>query len=200
MGAARRLIAAFLFAAAVSGPAFAGVDDGVAALQRKDYAAAMQAFEAAARAGDARADYYLGRLYLMAEGVPADYAKSARYFHRAAKRGNANAQFYLGNLYYLGEGVLENYAEARKWYSAAAAQGDALSQYYLGVMYAAGEGVAKNPVTALMWFDLAASGGYGTAAQFRKELAATMTRREIAEAERLARKRRATPSPPKPRR
>lgn len=186
MGAGRRLILAFLLMVTASGAAFAGVEDGVSALQRKDYPAARRAFEAAAKAGDARADYYLGRMYLMAEGVRADYAKAVRYLRRAADKGNANAQFYLGNLYYLGEGVKRDYAEAAKWYGKAAAQADPLAQYYLGVMYASGTGVRRDAVTAHMWLDLAASGGFATAAEFRKRLARTMTPAEVAEAERRA--------------
>ena len=197
MGAGRRLFVSFLLMAVASGAAYAGVDDGVSAFGRKDYGAALREFEAAAEKGDARADYYLGRMYLMAEGVPADYRKSVAYFRRAADHGNANAQFYLGNLYYLGEGVSQDYAEAVKWYGKAAAQADPLAQYYLGVMYASGEGTPKDLVKALMWLDLAASGGYETAAKFRKLVAGTMTPDAIAEAERQAHDLAATLHKPK---
>jgi uncharacterized protein len=195
LGVARLLIVAILLAMGAPGVASAGFDDGLGAFQRKDYAAALREFEAAARTGDARADYYLGRMYLMAEGVAADYKRAIQYFRQAARQGDANAQFYLGNLYYLGEGVSRDYGEAVKWYADAAGQGDSVAQYYLGVMYASGEGVARDRVAALMWLDLAASGGFETAAQFRKLVARTMTADEITEAARQARERKVKSAP-----
>ena len=188
-----RLIAAMLLVAAASSTAFAGFDEGVSAFERKDYEAALRELRAAAQNGDAGADYYLGRMYLMAEGVAADYKQAVRYFRKAAAKGNANAQFYLGVLYYLGEGVSRDYSEAVKWYAAAAAQGDPDAQYYLGVMYASGEGVRRDHVTALMWLDLAAAGGNETAQAFRKLIARTMTPDEISEAGRQSRERMTTP-------
>jgi TPR repeat protein len=193
----RRLILAILLMASSSCAAFAGFDDGVGAFERKDYEAALREFRAAAQTGDAGADYYLGRMYLMAEGVAADYKQAVRYFRRAAAQGNANAQFYLGVLYYLGEGASRDYSEAVKWYAAAAAQGDPVAQYYLGVMYASGEGVRTDHVTALMWLDLAAAGGNETAVKFRKLIARTMTPDEISEAGRQTRERMATSRKPK---
>lgn len=166
--------------------AFAGYDEGLRAFERADYAAAMREFEAAGDAGHAGALYYLGRMYLMAEGAPADYKRAVRYLGRAAALGNANAQFYLAVLNYRGIAVPRDYAKAVKWYSAAAAQGDHVSQYSLGVMYAAGAGVPRDNVQALAWFIRAAAGGSDLAAKFRKLIVGGMSPDEISRAERQA--------------
>lgn len=69
-----------------------------------------------------------------------------------------------------------------------AAQGntpDGLLQ--LGLMYSAGRGVEANLVTAHKWLNIAALKGCERAKQYRAELALEMTKREIAQAQRMAR-------------
>jgi TPR repeat protein len=192
------IILAILFTGATAGTVFAGFDEGVSAFKRKDHAVALEEFRAAAKNGDAEAQYYLGRMYLMADGVPSDYKQAADFFRKAAAHGNANAQFYLGVLNYLGEGVPQDYSKAVKWYSRAAAQGDHVAQYSLGVMYASGAGVTTDHVQALMWFDLAAAGGSEAAEKFRKIMTRKMTAAEISKAKRLSRERMSTPRQLKP--
>lgn len=169
--------------------AAAGFDEGVRAFNSKNHAAALQLFRAEADQGHAGAQYYLGQMYLLGEGVAADYEQAAKFFLAAATSGNVDAQFYLGTLYYLGEGVSKDYAKALLWYRRAAEQGDSAAQYSLGVMHAGGEGVPKNTVQALMWFNLAAQSGLQSAAKFGELLVSSMTPEEIAEADRLAREK-----------
>ena len=172
---------------AATNTAIAGFDDGVEALTRRDYAMALEEFRSLADGGHAGGRYYLGRLYLMGEGVSADYKQAAILFREAATQGHANAQFYLGVLHYMGEGVPKDYAEAMKWYGRAAAQGDPIAQYHLGVMYAGGEGVPPDRVQALTWFNLAAASGSERAAQFREIIMPMMTAADIAAADNRAR-------------
>ncbi len=180
-----RLILVISLTAAGSGAAFAGFDEGVRAYESKNFKLALREFRAAAENDHAKAQYYLGRMYLMWEGVSADYKQAASFFERAAAQGNPNAQFYLGALHYLGEGVPRDYSKAVKWYSAAAAQGDPVAQYSLGVMYASGQGVTKDRVRALAWFNFAAAGGSKTAGKFADILTRKMTPAEIARAKQL---------------
>jgi hypothetical protein len=194
------MILAILFTGATAGTAFAGFDEGVSAFKRKDHAVALEEFRAGAKKGHAGAQYYLGRMYLMADGVSANYKQSADFFRKAAAQGHANAQYYLGVLYYLGEGVPQDYSTAVKWYSEAAAQGDRVAQFSLGVMYASGEGGAADYVQALMWFDLAAAGGSEAAEKFGKIMTGKMTAAEISRAKQLARERNLIPRKPKPNR
>jgi len=171
----------------------AGFDEGLAAFGRKDYAAALREFQSAARAGHARASYYLGRMRLLAEGMPADYSQAVAHFTEAAERGDVNAQYYLGVLYYRGIGIRHDYAKAVKWYTAAAAQGDTSAQYALGVMYAGGADIARDEVAALAWFLRATAGGDAPAKKFAELLVRRMSADDIARAERKARESIAPP-------
>ena len=97
------------------------------------------ALRARAEAGDAEAQFSLGRTYEYGFiNVPEDAdvldAEAARWFRLAAEQGHADAQNYLGDRYWTGEGVPQDYAEAVHWYRLAAYQGVAEAQYFLGVL------------------------------------------------------------------
>ena len=113
----------------------------------------------AAEQGDARAQTYLGALWVSGRGVPKDYSQAEKWFRRAAEQGDAVAQFNLGNMYHRGDGVPQDYSEALKWFGKAAEQGDAKAQAFLGVMYGAGRGVAKDYRKAVKWSRQAAEQG-----------------------------------------
>ena len=101
-----------------------------------------------------------------------------------AEQGDAGAQNNLGNMYDSGEGVAENDAEAVKWYRLAADQGEAAAQYNLAGMYYRGEGVPESKVDAYFWWNLAAAQGDANAKINKGIVEKTMTREQIAEAQR----------------
>ena len=119
--------------------------------------------------------------------MPQDRTEAAAWFRRAAGQGNASAQFNLGVAYDNGNGVQEDDAEAAAWYRRAAKQGHDAAQSNLGVLYAKGEGVLKDFVLAHMWFNIASANGNEKARKARDALERTMTRAEIADANKLAR-------------
>ena len=57
----------------------------------------------------------------------------------------------------------------------------------LGVLYATGRDVEQDLVAAHKWFNLAAVSGYREAAYHRQQIAAEMSAKDIAEAQRAAR-------------
>ena len=59
--------------------------------------------------------------------------------------------------------------------------------FELGMMYATGRDCPADPVAAHKWFNIAAIKGCDRAAEVRVELAATMSKRDLAEALRAAR-------------
>lgn len=59
--------------------------------------------------------------------------------------------------------------------------------YELGILYAAGRGVPADLVLAHKWFNIAVARGHQAAAERRAELAAEMSRDQIAAAQREAR-------------
>ena len=126
-----------------------------------------------------------------------------RWYQLAAEQGDASAQANLGVMYVNGEGVPEDDREAVRWFRLAAEQGDASAQFNLGVAYYNGEGVPQDYVQAHKWFNIAASSAEAddrreTFVGSRNSVAALMTPRQIAEAQRLAREWRPGPSAAEP--
>ena len=104
------------------------IDAGFEAYQRGDYAAALREYRPLAEQGNASAQYNLGVMYVLGQGLPQDYANAVTWFRNAAARGHANAQHYLGYLNEKGHGTAQDYAEALRWYRKAADQGNARAQ------------------------------------------------------------------------
>ena len=115
-----------------------------------------------------------------------DITQSARLFRPLAEQGNAMAQYNLGVLYATGQGVKRDYREAAKWYRRAAAQGVVHAQHKLGNLYLQGHGVPRNAELAHLWHSLAAAQGHADAALVRDKLTHSMSRAQIAEAEKRA--------------
>jgi len=125
-----------------------------------------------------------------------DYATALRLLRPLADQGDADAQWSIGHLYAEGGlGVPQDYQQAVLWYRKAAEQGsNAYAQTTLGRMYASGRGVPQDFVRAHMWFNLAAAKGDNVAAIYRDDIAKNMTPAQIAEAQRIAREWKPTPS------
>jgi TPR repeat protein len=151
------------FTLGLTAPVWAGLDEGVAAYQRGDYATALREWRSLTKQGNAKAQFNLGIMYSNGQGVPQDYAKALQWFRKAAEQGNAEAQRNLGVMYADGEGVPQDYAKAVKWYRTAAKQGQTGAQFNLGVMYRKGQGVEKDPAEAALWFQRAAEAGLAEA-------------------------------------
>ena len=58
-----------------------------------------------AELGDAKAQYELGKIYMLGLGVSQDYQQATKWYERAAEQGFAAAQFMMGFLYEQGKGV-----------------------------------------------------------------------------------------------
>lgn len=120
-------------------------------------------------------------------GVERDQTKSAQWLKKGAEQNDADCQFMLGLAFEEGDGVIKDYAEAVKWYKRAADQGQTSGQYALGVQYVSGNGVDKDLTLAYMWFNLASTTGSSNGKVARAELEKNMTRKQIADAQRMAR-------------
>ncbi|MEP3045221.1 MAG: tetratricopeptide repeat protein [Roseibium sp.] len=115
----------------------------------------------AAEAGDADAQYVLGRRYAKGEAGVRNKVKGAyEWYQKAAEQGHADAQYFLGDAYRFGRGLWEeDTTEAHLWFEKSAVQGDPWTAYALGLMYENGEGVDEDPQTAFAWYRKAADGG-----------------------------------------
>ena len=71
-----------------------------------------------------------------------------------------------------------------KWYRLAAGQANARAQTLLGGKYANGEGAPERKIDAYFWWNLAAARENADAKKFKELIEKTMTREQIAEAQR----------------
>ena len=84
-------------------------------------------------------------------------------------------------------GVKKNDSMAVSWFFKAAEQGCEFSQFRLGEFYAKGHGVPKDDVEAYAFFNLAGA-SFEKARDARDKLAESMTRSQIASAQRRSKK------------
>ena len=138
-------------------------DDAVAASEQHDLAKARGLFAQAAQAGDARAQFNLGRMYLDGKGGPRDYAQALTWSGKAAEQGIPGAEFNLGRIYDEGLGVRRDPERAASWYGKAAAKGFSSAQVKLGDLYVAGRGVTFDAHRAAELYGAAAQQGDATA-------------------------------------
>lgn len=116
---ARALLATALLLA-ITAPAFAGRDEGEAALRRGDFAAALAEFRPLAEAGDAASQFDLAILYQHGWGTARDTAAATAWYIKAARQGHVEARHNLGLNYMFGWGVARNDVQAYLWFSLAA--------------------------------------------------------------------------------
>lgn len=119
MGLARGVLVALLIALAA--PAAAGpYEDGLAAYDRADLAAALRLYRVAAEQGHALAQVQLGLMHAFARGTPRNYVEAVRLYRLAAEQGDAFAFTLLGTMYARGLGVDADPVRADMWLSLAA--------------------------------------------------------------------------------
>lgn len=91
------LLVCLLWLAAV--PARADYTAGVRAWGRGDFAVAAREFLPAAQAGNAEAQFMMGRLYSLGDGVPEDWTQAWAWFDRAARQGHDEARLARDGLH-----------------------------------------------------------------------------------------------------
>ena len=161
------LRALLLLAAALCGStAMAGLDEGLNALHRNDFAAAAKELRPLAERGDAEAQYRIGLMYEYGKGYPQDKTQGIVWFKKAAAQNHADAQTELGIIYAIGDGVKQDDALAVAWLQKGATQGNATAQYNLGLWYAKGQGVKLDNAKAIEWWRKAGAQGM-TVAQWK---------------------------------
>ncbi|WP_176082658.1 peptidoglycan-binding protein [Martelella sp. HB161492] len=148
----------------------------------KDPDAARNWFEQAAAGGLIPADFQLGSIYEKGIGTAADPARAVDYYRKAAEAGNVSAMHNLAVMLANGASGTQNFAEADRWFEEAANHGVSDSQFNLAILYARGAGMAQDLVQSYKWFAIAAEGGDKDAASRRDEVAAALSKSELAEA------------------
>jgi len=95
-----------------------------AAYYRKDYPTALQGFQILVDRNNARAQFFLGEMYLYGQGVEQDIDQALKLELAAADQGSTEAQFTLGGMYERGMGVPQDKVQAHVWYALSATTGD----------------------------------------------------------------------------
>lgn len=106
----------------------ADFQEGMAAMDKGDYATAIKKLLPLAMQGDAEAQSAVGTLYAIGQGVAQDDQEAVKRFRLAAEQGYSIAQLTLGDMYSVGRGTAQDQQEAAKWYRLAAKQGNAKAQ------------------------------------------------------------------------
>jgi TPR repeat protein len=130
--------------------------------EKKDRERVIATVKRKALANDPDAQYTLGFMYLVGDGVQKNGAEEIRWYRAAAGR-NARAAFMLSLMYQHGEGVMKNPAEAFRLMRLATHRDDPRVQYYLGTFYYQGFGTEIDRPAAVTWFRKSAEKGFAEA-------------------------------------
>lgn len=160
----RRFLASALFGALLGSPAQAELDKALAAYESGEFEVAFIKLLPLAEEENIIAQYHLGEMYRLGNGVESDPDKGEHWLRRAAEGGYPPAQFRLGELYALGaraygSNLSEDRDESARWYLKAAAAGHSDAQFQLGALYFLGLGVEQNEAEAFRWYQKAAEKG-----------------------------------------
>lgn len=161
-------------------------EEGWRAYDSGDYGLARQIWEALAEAGHPQAQFGLGILHDLGNGIASDQAVAYHWYHRAAEAGLPAAEFNVAVMIDSGRGVPREPAVAALWYAKAASHGHGRAQYDLGQLYETGDGVPRNVDQAAVWFRAAAAGGVKAAGERFRIAAAAQASRPMAPVEALA--------------
>ena len=96
---------------------------GDAAYKLGNYGNAAPFYRKAADQGHALAQFSIGLMYDIGQGVQQDYTQALSWYIKAAERGNAKAQNNLGFMYSEGKGVTQNYITAHMWFNISGMRG-----------------------------------------------------------------------------
>lgn len=81
----------------------------------KDLTLSRHYYRLAAERGNAKAQYFLGKMLFAGKGGPKDYDEAFRWFGQAAEQGNREAQIQAGMIYYRFLDAPPDYVNAYKW-------------------------------------------------------------------------------------
>ena len=145
---------------AAEGSAKEQYEEGLAAYQRQDVLAAMQALEPAA------ARDYTPALVLLAHILDKanEDARAVDLYRRAAEKGDPEGELGLGGMYAAGEGVERDTDQARYWIERAARQGHGPAIVVLANAFAMGQlGLERDVARAREWLERGIESGYDPA-------------------------------------
>ena len=118
--------------------------EGLAALDKREFAIAAQSFGQAAEKGQPDGAFYMARMFELGVGIKADPNAAINLYTEGSKKGSALAMNRLGMLHLEGLGVLQDYEKGAKLVCGAAEKGDANGQFNCALVHLEGRGTKKN--------------------------------------------------------
>lgn len=125
--------------------------------------AALEELRRLAKAGDAEAQYALGRAYGDGRGVPQNLSEANRLFLAAANQGHMRAEAMAGRAAYFGYGRPRDRVEAARRFERAADARVPEAEYQFGLMLMQGGAVSAEPARGLALLERAATAGHAQA-------------------------------------
>jgi TPR repeat protein len=151
---------------------------GQTAYRDGDFATALGHFQRAAEAGSPMANWYLGTMHRLGQGVPADAGKAFGYYRQAAiaydseqpntrlMQMTVDSLVRVGDAYRAGlaaAGIERDVQRALNLYTMAAGHGHPAALYGIGLVYLEGDGVTQRPDQGVKWLMRAARKRYAPA-------------------------------------
>ena len=124
----RKFVLSIFLIIGLTAPVQADYEDGMAALNRGDYAAAHAEFMALAKQGNRDAQFALGQMYDFGLGFPQNIPLAFNWYREAAELGHPESQSILGFMHAHGVGTQQNILEGYVWFSLAASQGNPIAE------------------------------------------------------------------------
>jgi len=90
--------------------------------ERGRHEEALSLYRDLAEQGHAKAQFKLGVMYELGQGVAQNYVQAFDWYLKAAEQGEANAQYNVAVKYKTGQGVAQDDTKAAYWYRKAAEQ------------------------------------------------------------------------------
>ena len=136
----------------------ARLNDGIAAWNAGDYAAAAAILKPLADVGNPQAQYFIAVALASGKGIAKNQSQATIYFKRAAEQKHRDANLVLGTRYLEGKAVLQNADLAEKHLRTAAFLESVEAQFVLGYAFSYGNypNFPKNLVIAASFFEMAA--------------------------------------------
>jgi TPR repeat protein len=138
--------------------------DATRAIDNGNPAQAFKLLSPLASSGNPAAQYRLGILYYLGQGVPEDENQAVILWKKAAAQGSTDAMYQLGSAFLFGSQAAKTVPdpdrEAAIWYFQAASAGHVEAQYHLGLLFLAGKGVIDSRTEAARWMRKAAAQGH----------------------------------------
>ena len=135
------------------------LNDCLVSYEQGKFKEAFEACKSFADSGQKDAQFSLGMMYRIGNGVIKDKQKAIKWLTLAANQNFYEAAYELGYLYYYSSGEFFSYLKAKEWFLKAAENGNDKAQYRLGVMFNYGYGTPIKIDDAIYWLTRSADQG-----------------------------------------